>query len=89
LPTVVDASQSGRVAVVNDCAPLSPADLDRIKQRFNRRGALSDGYGLGLSIIQDLCAQSGCQLEIYVPRELSPRGFAAVLRLPETTNGPS
>ncbi len=88
VPTVVDASQSGRVAVVNDCAPLSPADLDRIKQRFNRRGALSDGYGLGLSIIQDLCAQSGCQLEIYVPRELSPRGFAAVLRLPETTNDP-
>ena len=85
-PTIVDASQPGHVAVSNDCDPLSRADLERIKQRFIRRDLLSNGYGLGLSIVQDLCNQSGCRLEIYVPRKNSPRGFAAVLHLPDTTS---
>tara|TARA_R100001369_G_scaffold30847_2_gene54750 strand:+ start:3262 stop:4620 length:1359 start_codon:yes stop_codon:yes gene_type:complete len=84
--TIIDASQPGHVVVFNDCDPLSSTDLDRIKQRFIRRGALSDGYGLGLSIVQDLCAQSGCSLEIYVPSKNSPRGFAADLSLPKGKN---
>lgn len=81
-PTVVDASQPGKVVVSNDCEPLSSADLDAIKTRFVRKTTLSDGYGLGLSIVQDLCTQSGCTLEIFSPRAGSARGFAAVLTLP-------
>ena len=82
-PTIVDASRPGDVLVSNDCAPLSTTDFEAMKQRFIRRDTVSDGYGLGLSIVQDLCNQSGCQFEIYGPRPDNPRGFAAVVRLPK------
>tara|TARA_R110002033_G_scaffold20086_3_gene50842 strand:+ start:1239 stop:2609 length:1371 start_codon:yes stop_codon:yes gene_type:complete len=81
-PTVVDASRPGRVVVSNDCDPLAPDDLAAIRTRFVRKATLSDGYGLGLSIVQDLCRQSGATLEIFSPRAGSTRGFAAVLTLP-------
>lgn len=82
-PTVVDASQPGQVVVSNDCEPLSPTDMEAIKQRFIRRAALSDGYGLGLAIAQELCGQAGCRLQIFSPRQGSARGFVAVVILPE------
>lgn len=87
-PTVIDASQPGRVVVSNDCAPLAPADLEAIKIRFIRRATLSDGYGLGLSIAQDLCRQSGCTLDIVSPKKGSTRGFAAVVTLPQRAAQP-
>ena len=86
-PTVVDASQHGKVVVSNDCDPLTPSDLNAIKTRFVRKTTLSDGYGLGLSIVQDLCTQSGCTFEIFSPRAGSSRGFAAVLTLPRQQTG--
>jgi two-component system OmpR family sensor kinase len=88
-PTVIDASEPGRVVVSNDCDPLAAADLDAIKQRFIRRATLSDGYGLGLSIVQDLCSQSGCRLEIFSPRPDSTRGFSARVTLPQDGADPA
>ena len=82
LPVVVDASQPGRVVVSNDCAALDATDLEAITQRFVRKAALSEGFGLGLSIVQALCQQSGCRLEVMSPQPGQQRGFAAVLTLP-------
>ncbi|WP_299566751.1 HAMP domain-containing sensor histidine kinase [uncultured Sulfitobacter sp.] len=81
-PVIVDASRVGRVEISNDCAPLSAGALGQIKQRFTRHELGGDGFGLGLSIVQDLCDQSGCRLQIYSPRPKGTRGFMAVLTLP-------
>ena len=81
-PVTVDASEPGQVRVANDCAPLSRDDLEAIKTRFVRKASLSDGFGLGLSIVQDLCAKSGCTFDIASPQPGSARGFAATVRLP-------
>lgn len=82
LPVEVDASQPGVVTVSNDCAALSAADLDAIKTRFVRKSPLSEGFGLGLSIVQALCTQSGCTLDIRSPRAGQTRGFTATLTIP-------
>lgn len=82
-PTIVDASHEGRVIISNDCEALSAADLEAIHHRFVRRATLSDGFGLGLSIVQELCAQSGCNFEVTSPQYGKKRGFTAVLELPK------
>jgi two-component system OmpR family sensor kinase len=81
-PTFVDAGQQGRVIISNDCDALAPADLEAIQRRFVRRATLSEGYGLGLSIVQELCVQSGCCFEVMSPQHGKKRGFTAVLTLP-------
>jgi two-component system OmpR family sensor kinase len=81
-PIRADASVPGRIVIENDCDPLSPADLEVIKRRFIRKAKISDGYGLGLSIVQALCAQSGCTLDVHSPPEGQARGFAAILTVP-------
>lgn len=82
LPVEVDASQPGSVTVTNDCAALSPADLEGIRTRFVRKSPVSEGFGLGLSIVQALCTQSGCSLDIRSPRAGQSRGFTATLTIP-------
>ena len=82
LPVEVDATQPGCVTVSNDCTALSPADLDAIKTRFVRKSPVSEGFGLGLSIVQALCIQSGCSLELHSPRAGQARGFTATLTIP-------
>lgn len=81
-PTKVDAGTAGRVVISNDCPTLKPTDLEAIKHRYVRKASLSDGFGIGLSIVQSLCEQSGCTLEILSPRPGYDRGFAAILTLP-------
>lgn len=83
MPVTVDASQKGRVCVSNDCAPLTATDLEQIKIRFMRKTPVSEGFGLGLSIVQELCTQSGCTLDIASPQHGSTRGFSATLTIPE------
>jgi len=79
--------------VLNDVDPLSSSTtLTELSKRFIRRGALSDGYGLGcLDCFQDLCCPIWMSpLEIYVPpRKNSPRGFAADFELPKGKNQPA
>ncbi|SFD98615.1 two-component system, OmpR family, sensor kinase [Sulfitobacter brevis] len=82
VPMVVDASQTGRIVISNDCAPLASADLRKISQRFVRNAPLSDGFGLGLSIVQELCVQSGTEFEITSPTPGQTSGFTAVLIFP-------
>lgn len=82
-PIVVDASLTGRVTVSNDCEPLPPQALEMIQQRFVRKATLSDGFGLGLSIVQELCSQAKCRFEVISPQAGRKRGFTAVLTLPQ------
>lgn len=78
----VDAHQPGGLTVSNDCDALTQTDLDKIKTRFVRKATLSDGYGLGLSIVQELCRQSGCVFEVISPQPGASRGFTAMLTFP-------
>ncbi|MFT6091631.1 sensor histidine kinase [Sulfitobacter sp.] len=80
-PMTVDASTRGRIVISNDCAPLAAADLENIKQRFSRNATRSEGFGLGLSIVQELCQQSGSTLELSSPQKGKTRGFSAALTL--------
>ncbi|WP_298861660.1 HAMP domain-containing sensor histidine kinase [uncultured Sulfitobacter sp.] len=81
-PMQVDASTKGRIVVSNDCAALAPDALEKIKQRFVRNAASSEGFGLGLSIVRELCKQSGSTLELASPCVGKKRGFSATLTLP-------
>ena len=83
LPVTVDAGETGRILLTNDCDPLSAADLAQITTRFVRKAPVSEGFGLGLSIVQELCTQSGCTLDICSPQRGSTRGFTATLTTPQ------
>ncbi|MGJ5620673.1 sensor histidine kinase [Sulfitobacter sp. MF3-043] len=84
LPVHVDASQMGRVVISNHRDTLAPEDLDVIKQRFKRKGPMSDGYCLGLSIVHELCNHSGCTVELISPQSGKHRGSTAILNIPLT-----
>ncbi|MCB2134379.1 MAG: HAMP domain-containing histidine kinase [Rhodobacteraceae bacterium] len=81
-PVTLDAASPGQVTVANDCDPLTADDLAKINQRFIRRSSAMDGYGIGLSIVHSLCAQSGASVVFRSPRPGSDGGFAATLTLP-------
>lgn len=80
---IIDASRSGEISISNDCEPLSDDDLAYVAERFVRKSNLADGYGLGLSIVQSLCEQTGVTLTIKSPMAGSQRGFTATLTLPK------
>ncbi|MEH6647698.1 sensor histidine kinase [Sulfitobacter sp.] len=83
VPVVVDAGTPGQIIISNDCYPLSSADLAAISARYVRKTPVSEGFGLGLSIVQELCNQSGCSVDIFSPCEGAARGFTAKLTIPE------
>lgn len=80
-PMTVDASLRGRLIIANDCAPLHSEDIEEIKNRFVRKAGAFEGFGLGLSIVQELCSRSECAFEIVSPQPGSDRGFAAIVDL--------
>lgn len=81
-PVLVDAQTPGSVIISNDCAALGAADLAAITERFIRKTPVAPGFGLGLSIVQELCDQSGCMLAVASPHPGTTRGFTATLSLP-------
>ncbi|APE45377.1 two-component sensor histidine kinase [Sulfitobacter alexandrii] len=81
-PVTVDAGTPGRIVVANDCAPLSETDVSDIKRRFGRRAPTTDGFGLGLSIVQELCNQAGCGFDFQSPRPGDTRGVAVTVTFP-------
>lgn len=81
-PIIVDAGKRGRIVISNDCAPIAPADLENIKQRFARNTPRAEGFGLGLSIVQELCKQSGSTLDLASPAPGRATGFSATITLP-------
>ena len=72
----------GVVRVLND-GPLVPAaTLHRLKRRFVRGETRAEGSGLGLSIVEQVMAQSGGRFELFSPTEGRAQGFEARLTLP-------
>jgi len=76
-PMIVDASTHGLIVISNDCPALAPDEMAAIKQRFSRHSKRSAGFGLGLSIVQELCEQSDSTLELASPCRGQTRGFSA------------
>lgn len=81
----IDAATSGEISISNDCDPLTADEVTEVTKRFVRKSNLADGHGLGLSIVQALCEQTGSALEIQSPMRGSVRGFTATLKLPPQT----
>ena len=79
---MINASSAGEVSISNDCAALTDEEVTEITKRFVRKSNSDDGFGLGLSIVQSLCDQTGCVLEITSPMRGNSRGFTATLKLP-------
>lgn len=79
----VDARTYGEISISNDCEPLSDGDIAVVTERFVRKSNLAEGYGLGLSIVQALCEQTGSTLTIESPVSGGHRGFKATLKFPK------
>ena len=71
------------VHVEDEGAGISPADLDRIFERFYRvdaaRSRSTGGTGLGLAIVKHICANHGGEVSV---RSEEGRGSTFTLRLP-------
>ncbi|EZP49024.1 sensor histidine kinase [Sphingomonas sp. RIT328] len=67
------------ISVVDDGPTIAPADLERMATRFWRAGTTrSEGFGLGLSIVQRVAAAHGGRLLIAAGS--GGRGLCATLR---------
>ena len=78
----VTLSADGVLRVANGGRVLSPGDLARLTQRFERVEARTAGSGLGLAIVAAIARNAGFGLELTSPRPDHPDGFRAVLRPP-------
>lgn len=67
------------ITIANDCEPLSPEQLAKLGQHFERLSTSTEGFGLGLAITRAIIEQSGGRLELASPIPGRSRGFAARL----------
>jgi PAS domain S-box-containing protein len=72
--------RSGVVTVEDEGAGISPADLPHIFERFYRGRGSSEGFGLGLSICQELTERMGSSISV---RSREGVGTAVNVELPE------
>ena len=71
-----------RIHVANDCAIVPAEELAKIRSRFQRgSSATHGGFGLGLSIVQQILAQCGGALELKSPADGQLGGFQATVAL--------
>ncbi|NAZ81419.1 two-component sensor histidine kinase [Kineococcus sp. R8] len=88
-----DADGGGRavdVAVCDRGVGISPADLERIFERFYRvdaaRSRVTGGTGLGLSIVKHVAGNHGGDVRVW---SVEGEGSTFTLRLPDATGEPS
>jgi signal transduction histidine kinase len=74
--------RSGVVTVEDEGAGISPADLPHIFERFYRGRGSSEGFGLGLSICQELTERMGSSISV---RSREGVGTAVNVELPEAS----
>lgn len=77
----IDAREVAETVVISVCdtgAGLSQADFDILRQR-RQKGDASDGHGLGLAIVDDLCRANGIEIDL---RQAEGGGASFSLRLP-------
>lgn len=78
----ISISSDTGIHIINDCPIVPPEELTRIQSRFQRgSSAAHGGFGIGLSIVQQILAQAGGSLELKSPATGSPSGFEAIVRL--------
>jgi two-component system OmpR family sensor kinase len=66
--------------IVNECAVITPAELESIKTRFTRGTTTAPGAGLGLAIVEAITNRSGIDLELKSPATDRCSGFEAIVR---------
>lgn len=69
--------------VVNDGPPVAAVVLAGLTGRFKRGHSVSEGSGLGLSIVQAIADGAQATLELHSPAQGRTDGFEAVFQLPE------
>ena len=70
------------LSVANDGAPLDAKTLAGLTARFERGQSVSDGSGLGLSIVQAIAERAQATLTLHSPAKGRTSGFEAVFQLP-------
>lgn len=82
--TIVDVrlAADGRFTVTNDCDPVPPETLARLRRPFERGATEADGSGLGLAIAEAIAGGAGTTLELASPVPGRPDGFRASVALP-------
>tara|TARA_R110002020_G_scaffold15068_1_gene53117 strand:+ start:22886 stop:24223 length:1338 start_codon:yes stop_codon:yes gene_type:complete len=73
---------SDTLVVVNDGPSVAQETLAGLTARFNRGQSVSDGSGLGLSIVQAIADGAQVTLKLHSPAQGQPDGFEAVFQLP-------
>jgi len=81
VPIDVTTPAAGTVSIVNG-SPVIPADrLASLVQRHQRGQAKSEGWGIGLSIVDALTRQAGGRFRLYSPARSLTGGFEALVAL--------
>lgn len=75
---------NGVLHVANDSPLVTPEDLNRLTERFERGNSRAVGSGLGLSIVRTIANGIGGSLVLASPRRGCTDGFEATVRLPTT-----
>lgn len=68
------------LTVANQAKPYAPEELENLRRRFVRDDALSDGSGLGLSIVDRFVRQMNATLELQSTAEGGRSLFEATVR---------
>ncbi len=76
------ALTNGFLRVINDGPPLAAETLAGLTARFERSQSVSDGSGLGLSIVQAIADGARTTLKLHSPAQGRADGFEAVFQLP-------
>ena len=78
----VTLSPDGVLRVVNEGAVVPPEELKQLTKRLHQGPVATDGFGLGLYIIDTISRQVGSSLELYSPAQGRPAGFEARFAAP-------
>ncbi|WP_193746576.1 HAMP domain-containing sensor histidine kinase [Ruegeria sp. ANG-R] len=82
MPVEIDISTPGVIVVRNRGACLTPDDLEGLRRRHERGNRKTEGFGLGLAIVDALCRQANIDLRYTSPPMGWSDGLEVRLELP-------